>query len=430
MILLTHPLGNANVRQAALAFAEAGMLEEFCTCLHWKPDGSLARVLPARLRAEFERRAVPPSVGARATTAATARELGRHVLGRFTALPGTRWLTRHERGPFSIDAVFREFDRAVAEKIRRLPTGSTVRGVYAYEDGAASTFRAAAERGLRRLYDLPIGYWRAGQKIFAEEAERQLAWAPTLTGRADSAGKLARKDEELAAADAIFVASSFTSATLAEAPAFRAPVHVVPYGAPDPIAGEPPRVGREAGEPLRVLFAGALGQRKGLSYLLEAVASLGPRAVTLTLLGQKTVVAGCAPLDAAVRAHRWIPSLPHAAVLEEMTRHDVLVFPSLFEGFGLVIAEAMSCGLAVIASTHTAAPDLFSADSAEGFLVPVRSAEAIAGKLETLHRDRSRLAEMRRAALARAATLRWDNYRRELRAHVLATRDAGARAAS
>ena len=131
----------------------------------------------------------------------------------------------------------------------------------------------------------------------------------------------------------------------------------------------------------------------------------------MTLLGQKTVP-DCPPLEAAVRAHRWIPSLPHAALLDEMTRQDVLVFPSLFEGFGLVILEAMSRGLPVIASTHTAAPDLFSADGAEGFLVPIRSAAAIAEKLELLHRDRVRLSAMSQAALDRAGTLRWADYHR------------------
>ncbi len=244
MFLLTHPLGNANVRHAALALSEAGLLEEFCTCLHLNSDGPAGRLLPAALRRELARRAVPEAIRARTTTAATGRELGRHLFSRLGALPGARWLTRHERGPCSVDAVFRAFDRQVAAKIRRQQPGRSPRwrGVYAYEDAAAETFRAAGERGMVRLYDLPIGYWRAAQLVFAEEAERQPAWAATLTGRADSAEKLARKDTELAQADAVLVASSFTRETLRTAPPFRAPVHVVPYGAPPPVPRAlPPR---------------------------------------------------------------------------------------------------------------------------------------------------------------------------------------------
>ena len=264
---------------------------------------------------------------------------------------------------------------------------------------------------MKCFYDLPIGYWRAGQRIFAEEAERVPAWAATLTGRGDSAAKLARKDEEIAGADAVIVASSFTRKTLAEAPGLRGPVHVVPYGAPPAPERATPAETEKRGGPLRVLFTGILSQRKGVSYLLEAAASLG-RHVELTLLGTKPT-ADCPALDAAVRTHRWIPTLPHSEVLAEMGRQDVLVFPSLFEGFGLVILEAMSRGLPVVTTAHTAGPDLIE-DDVDGFLVPIRSAAAIAEKLETLHRDRERLAAMGAAARAKAGEWTWAAYRQRL----------------
>ena len=157
------------------------------------------------------------------------------------------------------------------------------------------------------------------------------------------------------------------------------------------------------------MFAGSLGQRKGLSYLLEAVAGLG-RHVELTLLGLPTA-RGCAPLDAALRAHRWVPSLPHAGVLEEMGRQDVLVFPSLFEGFGLVLLEAMSRGTTVITTAHTAGPDVLT-EGTDGFIVPVRSAVAIAEKLEGLVREPERVRAMGEAARRKAAACSWEAYRR------------------
>src|SRR5262249_58853998 len=98
--------------------------------------------------------------------------------------------SKHETGAFSVDAVFHELGRKVAERLRQIDNCAAV---YAYEDGALESFRAAHDRGLKRIYDLPIGYWRIGQKIFAEEAEREPEWAPTLSGTLDSADKLARK---------------------------------------------------------------------------------------------------------------------------------------------------------------------------------------------------------------------------------------------
>jgi glycosyltransferase involved in cell wall biosynthesis len=154
---------------------------------------------------------------------------------------------------------------------------------------------------------------------------------------------------------------------------------------------------------------------------LHAVASLRDH-VTLTLIGRKTE-ASCAPLDAALSEHRWIASLPHQGVLEEMQRHDVLVFPSLFEGFGLVILEAMSQGVPVIATMHTAGPDLIT-DGVEGFLVPIRSAEAIARRLELLLRRPGQLQEMKAAALAKARTCSWTQYRETIRQIVRAGSEA------
>ena len=409
MILLSYPIGNVFSRQAARAMQDAGLLAEFWTSLHWSEDARALRWLPGPLTRQLQRRGLPASVAAR-THGSPLREAGR-LLAQGA---GARWLTRHEAGPCSVDAVFHAMDQAAARRVRRLarPPGAALRGVYAYEDGAAATFREARRQGLKCFYDLPIGYWRAGQRIFAEEAECVPAWAATLTGRGDSAAKLARKEEELAGADAVIVASTFTRQTLGEAPGLRAPVYVVPYGAPAvPPDLSPPSPPRTDGAPLRVLFVGILSQRKGISYLLEATASLG-RHVELTLLGMKPA-ADCPALDAAARAHRWIPSVPHAGVLAEMERQDVLVFPSLFEGFGLVILEAMSRGLPVVTTAHTAGPDLIE-DGRDGFLVPIRSAAAIAEKLETLHRDRARLAAMREAACAKAAAWTWDTYRRLL----------------
>lgn len=399
MILFSHPTGNANVRHAALAFAGHDMLAEFWTCVSWNPEGLLNRFLPRGLRDQLGRRTLPPALRA-LTHHVPWREAGRMLASRL----GWSRVTRHERGPCSIDAVFQGLDRRVSRRVAR----GTFTGVYAYEDGAAATFGAARERGIPCIYDLPIGYWRAAHRILEEEAEREPEWACTLSGMQDSAEKLARKDRELALADTVIVASSFTRQTIAEAPRHPSEIHVIPYGAPPAV---PVQREQRADGKLKVFFAGSLGQRKGLSYLLKAADLLEGR-VELTLLGRR-VSEDCAPLNAALRRHRWIHSLPHGEVLHEMSRHDVFVFPSLFEGFGLVILEAMAQGLPVITTAHTAGPDVIR-DGVDGFIVPIRSAEAIAEKIATLAGDRSRLKAMSSAAIETALRFTWGEYQRRL----------------
>ncbi len=403
MILQSHPTGNANVRQTALAFCEADLLAEFWTCTSWNPDSALARLLPRRIQNQLARRAFAPEIR-RLTHTFPWREIAR------LAAPSLKLksLTRHETGFLSVDAVYRSLDRRVARRLSQLPD---LRGVWAPEDGAFHTFQAAKKQGIKCLYDLPIGYWKAGHLIFREEIERQPEWAATLTGIADSAEKLARKDAEIGLADAIFVASSFTKQTLEHAKT-NAPVFLAPYGAPTAMERAPTR--KNAAEKHKIIFVGSLSQRKGLSYLLEAVETLGER-VQLTLIGQKTG-ADCAPLDAALAKHRYIPSLPHGEILREMRAHDTLVFPSLFEGFGLVITEAMSQGLPVITTPNTCGPDIIR-DGETGFIVPIRDAVAIAQKLEILL-DNETLFEMKNAAWKGAKQLDWKIYRQKQAGYV------------
>ncbi len=399
MIILSHPTGNENVREAARALAEADLLGEFWTTINWQPETILDKAVPGRLRDMLHRRAYPQIVRQRIHSMPW-REMARLLLG----LANVSLFSKDERGALSIDSISRALDRKVAA---RIPHAEKFTAVYAYEDCALETFAAAMKRGLPRIYDLPIGYWRAAQRIFAEEAAREPEWAATLTGTRDSEEKLARKDEELRLAGCVIVASSFTKSTLAESP-HESAVSVIPYGAPLVREGE---LLDRAGK-LRVLFAGSLGQRKGLSYALRAVEKIGRQHCELTLLGRK-VVNGCRVLEEAVRRHRWLPSVNHSAVLREMREHDVVVLPSLFEGFGLVITEAMSQGTPVITTAHTAGPDIIE-DGVDGFIVPIRSAEVIAQKLELLVTERSRFHSMRVAAREKARARPWQNYRRQL----------------
>src|SRR5882762_7412663 len=199
MILLSHPTGNEFVRQALTAFDRAGMLGEFWTTISWNPAAPINRLFPRSVRELFDRRSFPESVRSRTHTV-PFREPVRLIAGAAGISP------RHEPGTFSIDAVMRELDQKVADRLRKIDNPDAIgaresvrscRAVYAYEDGALQSFRVARDLGLKRIYDLPIGYWKAGQRIFAEEKEREPEWSPTLTGTLDSAEKLARKDEEL-----------------------------------------------------------------------------------------------------------------------------------------------------------------------------------------------------------------------------------------
>jgi alpha-maltose-1-phosphate synthase len=401
VILISHPTANQNVRHAALAFAETDLLAEFWTGVSWKQNGLLDRLaaISPRLHGELRRRSFPPELAPFVRTV-SGREWGRLIAGRL----GWERLSHSESGRFSVDAVYRALDRRVAE---RIVSGLTIKAIHAYDDGALASFRAARERGIKCIYEHPTISWRVVRQLQREEAALHPEWAPTLGALRDSDEKLARKDQELALADIVVTASSFAKESVTRIPGRTAPVRVIPYGT-DPASGPLPSA--TANGKLRVLFVGALTQAKGLGYLLEAVAQL-ERELEFTLIGRR--VSLTVPAPSVLANYRWIPSLPHDELLEEMARHDVLVLPSLHEGFGLVMTEAMAQGLVVITTPHTAGPDLI-ADGIDGFLVPIRSAAAIEEKLALLRDDRDRLHTMQLAARAKARACSWENYRRRL----------------
>ena len=405
-VIFSHPTGNANVRAAANGLADAKLLTEFYTTLAVFPGGLLDRLGALSPLAELRRRQYSANLR-QYSNVWPWLEAGRLIALR----TGFHQLIKHEKGFFSIDAVYRNLDRRVSNSIQRAAQRGA-KAVYAYEDGAADSFRRAKALGLQCFYDLPIGYWRAARRLLAPEKDRWPEWVSSLDGFLDSETKLARKDDELRLADRILVASSFTAATLRDFPGALAPIEVIPYGFPT-VDDNKPSIGFQARRPLKLLFVGGLSQRKGIADLFAVAAALGPR-VELTIVGQKATN-NCPALDAALARHRWIPSLPHADVLRLMQAHDVLVFPSLFEGFGLVITEAMSQGTPVITTDRTAGPDLIE-HGYNGWIIQAGSTPALQSAIEELLLHPESVSRVGQAARETARRRPWSMYGKELAA--------------
>jgi glycosyltransferase involved in cell wall biosynthesis len=306
----------------------------------------------------------------------------------------------------SVASVCYALDRAAA---KRVECGG-IDAVYAYEDGALETFRAARRQGMKTVYELPIAHWKYKHELMAEEAELCPGWADTMGCVQDSEEKTDRKDAELELADLILVPCHYMIETLPESIRHGTRVQVCPYGTPLVVK----RDRAERHSKLRVLYVGSLTQRKGVAYLLRALRQVDSL-VEVTLIGSR--VGTCAELDGALARYRYIPTLPHSQVLAEMEKHDVLVFPSLTEGYGLVILEALSRGLPVITTRNTGGPEVIR-DGREGYFVPIRSADAIAEKLAQLAGDHDLLEAMSEAALERAQECTWQKYR-ELLASIM-----------
>lgn len=403
MILFSHPTLNANAKALINGLYKNKLLYKIYTCVAIFSGQLLYKLGSNTKLKDLKRRSLDKSWQAY-TRSNSFFEFGRILASKFNLDS----LLIHEKGLFCIDKVYQKHDQWVANNLLNAQKKGLT-GVYAYEDGALATFTKAKQLGINCIYDLPIGYWKSARLLMQKEFENNHDWSSTLTGFNDSQAKLEKKDQELALADVIFVASSFTKKTLEEYSGNLPAIKVIPYGFPEVKNKKiyQPLVNRR----LRILFIGGLSQRKGLSYLFEAVEGMQNK-VELTIVGHKAV-ANCNALNIALEKHRWIPSLSHDQVLACMREHDIFVFPSLFEGFGLVITESMSQGVPVITTERTAGPDLIT-NGEDGWIVPAGSSQAIKEVLLNVFENPELLEQIGLAAQAKAQTRPWSVYGQEM----------------
>lgn len=135
------------------------------------------------------------------------------------------------------------------------------------------------------------------------------------------------------------------------------------------------------GGPLRLLFIGRFDRQKGLDWLLDLVARLGPERVQLTLIGSAVLAASAvAALPPGVTALGWVAA-------SEIDRHvdaaDAVIMPSRWEGFGLVALEAMRRAVPVLVSDRGALAEVVGDG---GFVFPLESTDVAAQLLTQLDR--------------------------------------------
>lgn len=403
-VVVLHATGNSNVRAIISSLDKLNMLAEFNTAIALNMPVVLLNLLPSIMRNGIKRRTFP--VSSSKVRMHACRELVRLGCTKI----GIQRLIRHESGWASVDAVYRNLDRVVGNRLSKLAGKHRVDAVYAYEDGALNSFRKAKEVGVRTFYELPIAFWETGRKLMLEEAERLPDWAKTLHGGiTDSPQKLNRKSEELALADVVICPSLFVKESL-PVWAGKKEIVVAPFGSPKVFDADGRARNRKknaVNRPLRVLFCGSLGQRKGLADLFSAIGLLHTSAIELIVMG--TLLAPMTFYRDQLPNFTYEQGRSHEEVLKLMRSCDVFCLPSIVEGRALVMQEAMSQGLPLIITPNTGGADLII-EGDTGFQVPIREPHAIAEKINWFLEHRSALSDMRRIAQEHAARYSWEEY--------------------
>jgi glycosyltransferase involved in cell wall biosynthesis len=293
------------------------------------------------------------------------------------------------------DALFTAHDVAVS--LLRWPRETT--GIYAYEDGALRTFRRAQREALDRIWDLPLPHYRTIEEILNDEFHR---WPEAAIGppHREPPWKQRRKDAELALATKVSVASMFTKNSL-EHLDLDVPIIVGSYGFP--IEEFQARTTAPNG-PFTVISVGSHDLRKGTPYLLEAWKRAAIPDAELRIVGPLRLTKTFLEPYAGLFRH-W-PHVPKSELGRHYAGADLLAFPTLGDGFGLVIQEAMCTGTPVVTTPCGGGPECIT-DGVDGWIVPPRDIDALVERFRACAADRDRTAAIGRAARARAERWTW-----------------------
>lgn len=307
----------------------------------------------------------------------------------------------------------RHFDHSVSATAKRIAQRHNA-ALFCYNFQAVKAFAPGPDQPPYRFVFAVQAHPLSSQRLLLEEIDRNPQAKSSLAHSPEMIQPELFQEymTSYTLANGWAVSSSYAKQTLIanDIPADR--IHVIPYGVNASIFKLRPSA-KSALDPFTVIFVGSIIHRKGVSYLLDALRLLHSQHVRLILYSGHTVheevLNGYDNVNVSVKL-----GLSQNSLAQELANADVLVFPSLDEGFGLVVLEGMACGLPVIATDHTCGPDVIE-DGKHGFIVPIRSHEAIAEKLQWGIDHRAELAEMGQAAAEQARTFTWERFRAGVR---------------
>jgi len=204
-------------------------------------------------------------------------------------------------------------------------------------------------------------------------------------------------------ADFICVPSRFVYDSFIENGIDRNKLLMLPYG----VDFEHFRPGEKSDDIFRVLYVGLISFRKGVRYLLEAWSRLNLKNAELVLAGPILK-----EFKEVFRRYQSLPNIRYVGFARNIENYyqqsSVLVLPSIEDGFGLVVLEAMACGIPVIVSNNVGARDVIE-DGKEGFMVPSADIDSLIEKIEFFYRNPETLVLMGKAARLKAECYSWNN---------------------
>ena len=405
-VLVAHP-GKQHSYQTAIAVERMGADLMYCTPVYDKP-GSITHLVKRFLKG-MDR--------SKADTRSCAQISNKKVFQRLELyglyqLLMSRICKSQEKNQKINDAITDRFGR----KIAALAKKENVDVVISYDNNSLTLFKTLKETrpqiirildtsAANRVYMKDI--YEKDFKISPEFAKKLKKECPIL--RSDRI--LKRIKEEIQFTQYFLVGSAFVKRSLEYSGVDPSHIYVCPYGVDTGVFHRENLKVRKDDEPVRFVFVGGTKQLKGLSYMLEAFQKIDHKTATFTIIGKNDLDDDLKQKYARDVIFTGIMS--HNEISALLQNFDVMIFPSLGEGFSLSMVEALACGLPIISSCNTGVNDYIN-DGINGFIVPIQNSVAIAEKMQWFIEHRERIPEMGLNAISTSKKLTWENYYKQI----------------
>lgn len=273
---------------------------------------------------------------------------------------------------------------------------------------ALFSLRRARELGCRIVVERPNSHPQEMRDLVRAE---RLKYG--VKARVDGPFELTKCVKELQEADRVIVCSEFARQSHLKYGIPDSKIRVINYGV-DTHAFTP---GIKQDDTFRIIFCGMVCLRKGPQYLLQAWRELSLPNAELWLIGM--VLPDAVGLMEEHKDTPGVRIVGHVDSREELAKlyqqGSVFVFPSVEDGFGMVVTEAMACGVPVIISDNTGARDVVR-HGENGFVVPTYEVEPLKNQILQIYRHPELARDLGVEARKTAEANTWDHYSEKLMA--------------
>jgi glycosyltransferase involved in cell wall biosynthesis len=293
-------------------------------------------------------------------------------------------------------------DRIVARRLEKLAGKIDI--IHAWPDGSLETLKTAKRLGIPTVLERPNAHTRFAYEVVQKECDRLGVTLPANHEHAFKADLLAVEEAEYQEAYRLLCPSEFVVQTFLDKGFKREVLARHIYGFDEKVY-RPDNTPRAKTGGLTMLFVGVCAVRKGVHYALESwLNSPAHREGTFLIAG--AFLPDYEKKLSSMLAHPSVKVLGHRTdVPELMRKSDMLVLPTIEEGFGLVCTEAMGSGCVPVVSS--ACTDICQ-HMKNSLVHQVGDVAALTEHITLLHNDRALLQRLRTAGLETVPEVTWD----------------------